>query len=215
MSHWRDTPIFIPNRDNLDRGFRRLVEWLVAAGQRRIVVLDNASTYPPLLEYYRSLRAPVGVRFSFRNLGPNAPWMLRPAELGTRFIVSDPDVVPAPECPHDLVARLHAMMDYYSAKVGPGLRIDNLPDCYAQKRDVLEWEKQFWLRPLQDNCYQAPIDTTFALYPPGAGRWPREAHLRLGPPYVIEHVPWYEDSAAAIPERDFYRSNAAKEWNHW
>ena len=192
------------------------MEWLQAAGQTRILVIDNGSTYPPLLEYYRTHARVLELRFAFRNLGPTAPWVLRLEQLRTRFIVSDPDVVPAPGCPRDLVERLHHMLDYYQcSKVGPSLRIDNLPDCYAKKREVLRWEKQFWAKPVQGNCFQAAIDTTFALYAAGSAPWPREPHFRLAPPYAIEHVPWYEDSAAAIPERDFYQGHAAGQWNHW
>ena len=224
--NWRDTPIFIPNRNNLERGFRRLVEWLEAAGMSRIVIVDCGSSYPPLLDYYRQRTTSAGnrpplsrkpeVHFAFRNLGPGAPWALRLEQLGTRFIVSDPDVVPAPECPRDLIERLHHMADYYDgAKVGPALRIDNLPESYARKAEVLAWEKQFWLKPVQGNCFLAPIDTTFALYAPGSCRWPREPHFRLAPPYVIEHAPWYEDSAAANPEREFYQRAAEQEWSHW
>lgn len=223
----QDTPIYIPNRDNLERGFRRLVEWLLAAGMTRIVVIDNGSTYPPLLDWYSQLGARglvsrdprIKVHFAMRNLGPDAPWMARQyvrfPDPATRFIVSDPDVVPAAECPRDLVAKLHHMADYYGgAKVGPALRIDNLPDCYAKKPEVLAWEKQFWATLAQGQCYQAGVDTTFALYAPGSPRWPREPHYRLAPPYMVEHVPWYEDSAAANPERDFYHSRAGK-WNYW
>lgn len=225
-SHWRDTPIYIPNRNNLERGFRRLVEWLQAAGMTRIVIIDNGSTYPPLLEYYRrfTARRPRGqgveVHFALRNLGPNAPWAARQylglAPPSMRFVVTDPDVVPAPECPLDLVRQLHATADYYrGAKVGPALRIDNLPDSYARKREVLAWEKQFWTRRACGNCFQADIDTTFALYGADSPRWPPQPQYRLDWPYVIEHVPWYEDSAAQIPERDFYRSTVANDWSHW
>lgn len=219
---WQDTPIFIPNRDNLERGFRRLLAWLQSAGMTRIVVIDNGSTYEPLLHFYATRPPRIEIHFAQRNLGPGAPWSLRMAGMAmpTRFIVSDPDVVPAPECPRDLVRALHAAADIHQAKVGPGLRIDNLPDSYVKKGEVLAAEKPFWTQPEEGNffaapVFRAPIDTTFALYAPGSGRWPREPHFRLGPPYLMEHVPWYEDSAAALPERDFYRRTATRDWNHW
>ena len=200
----------------------------MAAGQKRILVIDNASTYPPLLRYYEACQH-FEVRFAGRNLGPDAPWTLCLEQLRTRFIVSDPDVVPAPGCPRDLVKKLHLAADCYRAsKVGPALRIDNLPDCYARKQEVLDWEKQFWCPPADGpadgrlvlqapsfRAFHAPIDTTFALYAAGAGRWPAQPHIRLGAPYVIEHLPWYEDSAVPSEEREFYRRHAVAEWNHW
>lgn len=48
------TSIFIVNR-NRHEAMVRLVDWLRAGGTRRIVILDNASTYPPLLQYYDAL----------------------------------------------------------------------------------------------------------------------------------------------------------------
>ena len=50
MMPFREVPIFV-NSFNRLTCLRRLLEWLCAAGHRRIFVIDNASTYPPLLDY--------------------------------------------------------------------------------------------------------------------------------------------------------------------
>lgn len=51
---WRDVPIFINARDRLGV-MKRLIDWLLDAGYRNLIILDNNSTYPPLLEYYNNL----------------------------------------------------------------------------------------------------------------------------------------------------------------
>ena len=48
--HWRDVPIFINARDRLGV-MKKLIDWLLDAGYRKLIILDNRSTYPPLLEY--------------------------------------------------------------------------------------------------------------------------------------------------------------------
>jgi len=43
-------PVYFNNFNRHD-AMRRMIDWLQDAGTKRIVILDNASTYPPLLEY--------------------------------------------------------------------------------------------------------------------------------------------------------------------
>ena len=211
---WQATPVIIVNRNNLDRGFRKLHTWLIKADCTEITVVDNASTLGPLLTYYDEAR--VQVVHTGGNLGPYALWELGLAPQG-RFIVTDPDTVPDTSCPLDLVRKCHEVMDRTGAiKVGPGLRIDNLPDHYRHKQEVLAWEAQFQ-HPLvpEGDAVIADIDTTFALYAAGARYDTPGRRLRLTAPYVAQHVPWYEDSSAACAERDFYHVHARKEWTHW
>lgn len=213
---WRDTPVFVTNFNNLERGFRRLIEWLELIGMGNVTVIDNASTYGPLTEFYEGLSLPLLRQPS--NLGPYAFWELRMHEaVHSRYIVTDPDVLPAPDCPSDVVARMHEMMDKYQAgKVGPSLRTDNLPDHFALKADVVAWEKQFWERLVPDgDVIHAGIDTTFALYPPGATVQPGGHSLRLAPPYSFEHLPWYEDTSNPTAEALYYRASLNPQWTHW
>jgi len=207
MEDWKSTPIYITNFNNLERGFRKLVNWLWDAGMTNIAVIDNASTWEPLLCYYKTSGLNIINRTS--NLGHDAFWKLNIVQ-NTRFIVTDPDVVPDANCPADLVRKMHEVADRYApAKVGPGLRIDNLPDHYHRKQLMLDSEVNYWTRKTADNdSYFALIDTTFALYNPGWGIWPSATHIRLDFPYVMEHLPWYEDSNAINEERDFYKRTA-------
>lgn len=215
---WQETPVFINNRDNLDRGFRGLVGWLREIGMTQIIILDNGSTYPPLLDYYD--RAGLNVLWLHENLGPLALWSCSCAPAKP-FIVTDPDVVPADTCPADLIPKMYEVFARYpkAFKVGPSLRVDNLPASYARRDEVIKWEQQFW-GDSRGDCYPAGIDTTFALYGPGSGpgssSWHADAeHLRLAPPYTFEHVPWYEDSAHPSEEAQYYRQHADAKWRHW
>jgi hypothetical protein len=209
-------PVIINVRDRLDP-LRQLVEWLEAAGQQELYLLDNASTYPPLLQWLDQTRHRV-VR-SERNLGHRGPWLsgMVPRLGHDRcFVVTDPDVVPDEDCPLDAIQHFRALFDEVPIvdKVGFGLRIDDLPDHNEHKAQIIAWERRFWEREVVPNAYGAAIDTTFALYRPGRGHWYLNS-LRTGPPYVARHLSWYIDSANLTEEQQYYREHADPLTSNW
>ena len=215
--NWQDIPLFIINRNRLT-AMCTLIDWLLAAGMRKIVIIDNQSDYPPLLRYYKELPAGVKVLLMDQNHGPYVLWQQGVhKELDTPYIVTDSDLVPPDFCPADLVpALLQALQRFPDAgKVGPGLRIDNLPDGYREAGLVRQWESQFWELPLGGGCFAAPIDTTFALYPPRAEFSRDDRNVRLGYPYLLEHTPWYADEARLNEEEVYYRAHTSPVFSHW
>jgi hypothetical protein len=215
--NWKDTPIFVNQFCNLDRGFRGLIDWLQRAGMTNITVIDNASTWPPLLDYYKAMKS-VNLLRQSENLGHEAFWKLGYHHHQTeRFIVTDPDVIPDAGCPMDLVLKMYQVADRYpNAKVGPGIRIDNIPDHYHLKDLMIRSECGYWSegsRMPEGDCFRAQLDTTFSLYQPGASKWDG-VHIRLDFPYVVEHHPWYDDSSKSNEERDYYYSHAIPGMSH-
>ena len=201
----REIPVIINNFNRLE-SLRSLVAWLESAGMKNIIILDNGSTYPPLLSYYSSCPHEI-VRET--NLGPLALWSSRNLWRRVRndyYIYSDSDVVPDTYCPSDVIQLLYGILRSHplSEKIGLGLRIDDLPDHYARKTEVIAWEMRYWQRPISTNLYEAAVDTTFAMYRPRTmgGWWLRS--LRTGGAYVARHVPWYQDSNNLTEEERFY-----------
>lgn len=214
---WRDIPVFIVNR-NRHEAMLRLVDWLRAGGTRRIVILDNASTYPPLLAYYDALPAGVNVLRLPQNHGPYVLWQQGVHEvLETPYVLTDSDIVPAAFCPADLVGKLYETLRRYpdASKVGPALRIDDLPDGYADADTVRKWESQFWEHPVAPGVFAAPVDTTFALYPAKAAFSIDDRALRLGRPYIVEHTPWYAVEGALSAEEQYYRTHTSTSFSNW
>jgi len=216
--NWKDTPVFINNFNRLEIGFRDLLAWLKKAGMTSIAVIDNASSYPPLLDFYDSpVMDGIQLIHACANLGPEAFWRLDfHLQQTSRFIVTDPDVVPDQDCPLDLVKKMHEVADRYApAKVGPAIRIDNIPDHFAQRDHMRFCESDYWLRKYPEgDCWNAAIDTTFALYEPTWTRWPLAEsggvqHVRLDFPYVVNHVPWFENSFNPSEEALYYRAHVA------
>lgn len=214
---WRDIPVFIVNRNRL-AALQRLVDWLRAAGTRRIVILDNASNYPPLLRYYDALPEGVKVLRLAENHGPWVLWQQGVHKvLETPYVLTDSDVVPMAGCPADLIGRMLEVLQRHpeAKKVGPGLRIDDLPAHYVEADTVRKWESQFWEHPVAPGLFRAPIDTTFALYPAGAEFSNEPCNLRLGAPCLIEHTPWYVDEANLSDEERHYRANTSLTYSNW
>jgi len=195
---------------------RRVVDALKSRGYSNLYVIDNASTYQPLLDYYAS----EGLRVFHldRNVGYLALWTT-PVGVhftGDYYVYSDSDIEPAPDCPADFVARFREGLDRDPAvgKVGFGLRIDDLPESYALRDRVIEHEKRVASAAKGNAFYPAAIDTTMALYRPSAvgGSW--LPALRTAAPYVARHLPWYEDSAHPSAEERFYLDTIATS-THW
>ncbi|HEX3605535.1 MAG TPA: glycosyltransferase family 2 protein [Candidatus Dormibacteraeota bacterium] len=218
-----DLPVFVNCRDRVTP-LRALVDWLEGAGCTRIHLVDNASTYPPLLDYYA--RSPHTVVRLGRNVGHRAIWesgAVQEHAPGEHYVATDPDIVPVEDCPRDALAWFRELLDRHPDrdKVGFGLRIDDLPDRYRFAGEVRAWEGQFWTREVEPGVYDAPIDTTFALHRPGTdfaapGAMPHTARsLRTGLPYVARHTAWYVDSDHPDDEERYYREHARPDTTHW
>jgi hypothetical protein len=188
-------PVYITNKNRLTP-LRNLVDWLLnAEGAGEITVLDTGSTYEPLLDYYRRAARHLNVKFVGEGGLGWAFWHHHMHEEQTGpHIVSDSDVTPSEDCPLDLIPQmLELLNEYYPQgykKVGPGLRLDNLPDS-PWHGEVVQSQQQYWRRRLKPNCFSAAIDTTFAIYKKEFGSTEMHTAVRLDAPYLFEHYPWY------------------------
>lgn len=192
-----DPVILITVRDRVT-DLRQLVEWLERAGHQRIVLLDNASTYEPLVEYLKA--SPHEVRCLGQNHGARCAWIADQIPAGEWFVVTDPDILPTDDCPLDLVQHLHDLLKRYLRfpKAGPGLYLDDLGSTH-----FIDWERS--LAGVSSNEFPVPhgrelapgvfgslIDTTFALHRPNMP-FVYDA-IRTGHPYLARHLSWYRET---------------------
>lgn len=212
---------FIIFRDRVTYGARCALA-LQKAGLD-VCVVDHGSTWKPALEWLEILELG-GVQVLRKEGGhPRELWAWEPfrAACGSeRYIVTDPDVVPDEECPGDWVHRLEEVLDKSEyPKVGLSLRLDRIPESYLHREHVLSWERQFWQDTTQVGdytVYRAPVDTTLALYQPLAEHTGFSIEgLRMGPPYIAEHLAWYEDLDNLSPELQYYHENAQPGISFW
>lgn len=207
-----DIPIFINSRDRL-HPMRQLIDWLLRAGYRRIYVLDNDSTYSPLLEYYRQLdehEPSVRVLRLRRNIGHTALWdsgVLEIMQIDTPYVYTDSDVVPTEDCPSDILTDLLEILRKYPflKKAGLGLRIDDI--TYFDKQVTRDIEERHYRWEMEKEVYFSSVDTTFALY-----RNYRHYNLyvaaRTTGRRMARHLPWYYDYEDLPEDEEYYMAHA-------
>ncbi len=215
---YKKIPIIINNYNRLEY-LPRLIKSLKNKGYHNIYVLDNASTYPPLLNYYKQQTDFQLIKLN-DNFGHRALYLSGVIKqfCHSYFVYTDPDLELIKECPDDFLLimlkqlRKHPTID----KIALSLKIDDLPDCYAQKNKVIEWESRFWTE-MRYGMYRADVDTTFALHQPNAniGFDDDDIAYRMPYPYVVRHLPWYEDSSIVSEEDKYYLAHKRTDVSWW
>ena len=210
----KDIPIII-NTFNRLTCLRDLINFLETSETTNIIILDNNSTYPPLLEYFETLSYEK-IRLN-QNLGHEALWKSGHIKRFKRshYVLTDPDVVPIEECPANFMQHFYNLMQKFPQykKVGFSLKIDDIPDNFLHKSSVIAWEGQYWKEKVGPYGWKAPIDTTFALFHPSQpGPW--EWAIRTGYPYIARHTTWYQDSNN-LSDEDKYYNQSVQGVTHW
>lgn len=220
----RKDPMSIPiiiisyNRVN---DLKELVSFLLNRKHKNIIIIDNKSTYPPLLEYYKDIENKVTIEYMDKNYGHLVFWHkedLVNKYASAYYVITDSDIIPNTDLPNNYMNVLINTLDKYRkiTKVGFALCIDNIPDSFSFRDKVIAWERKFWERKIEENLYEADIDTTFALY------YPRYRYLytsfykaiRIANNFTAKHGGWYIDSKNLTDEDKFYYKNA-NDSNSW
>jgi hypothetical protein len=188
---------------------RAMVEWMSKEPRLNIVILDNASSYPPLLEWYEKCPAEV-IRLK-ENIGSESPWktgLVNQRYGKSPYIVSDPDL-DLSGIPADWLRVLERGLSYRGiTKCGFSLAVDDLPEV-PQRKWVKDNQNVHWKpHPVAIDYYDAAVDTTFALYIPNGPFRPGFHQLRTKPPYTARHLPWYVRPGEAPADLQWY----AKHW---
>lgn len=212
-------PIFLVSFNRLSY-LRTTVKRLEDMGKTNLIIIDNASTYPPLLEYYKQI--PYKVIYMDQNYGHKVFWENDMFQEYRKdfYILSDPDVIPAAHCPQDFVEKMFCTLEKYPniRKVGFSLKIDDFPSNGAFGPSVINWEKQFHKYKIRrDNVYLAALDTTFALYVPDQYINEKTSFytaMRTGYPYEAQHLPWYRIMGDITEEDEYYtKTTVLRGWD--
>ena len=193
----------IVNR-NLVTTLKNTVDFLSKEPRVEVIIFDQDSSYPPLLEYYKTQN----VIYNKSNEGPYSTWKIKNLN-DNHYIVADSD------CNYDSVPDdwLDRMLDCLNRskydKVGFSLRIDDLPNNTIGEQ-VRNHESRFW----QSKCefgWIADLDTTFSMYRARTGF--QYQAVRLFEPYTIKHIPWYlEDDISEEWKYYLKNSNGFSTW---
>ncbi len=211
-------PIYFINRNRF-KTLKKFIDWLQNSGFKNIKVLDNQSTYAPLIDYYNEIENDVEIIRINKNSGPWVFWEMGIHKtIDTNYIVSDPDLYPSDFCPEDLINYMYGILQQNPkiTKVAPGLNLENISDNYAHSDLVYKWESQFWHKPVGRCLFAAGVDTTFAMYRKGIDfNNDSSNNIRLGYPYLLEHSPWQVNDSELDEEEIFYRKNSEKGFSYW
>lgn len=208
------TNCFIINRNRYSCA-KAMVEYLRQIPEINPIIIDNDSTYEPLLDWYAT--KPCEIDFVGKNSGEAVLWVTDRINYYNladgNYIVTDPDL-DLSEVPLDVVdvLRRGLVLHQWADKCGLGLRIDNIPESVL-KAEIVNHEQANWRDPLGDNYYRAAIDTTLALY---RSRIHSFECVRTGMPYAAKHIDWYYTDYNSLPEDYIYYLNSiGNEHSHW
>ena len=186
-----------------------------------IVIIDNNSTFEPLLKYYDNEYKYTLLKMK-ANLGHKVyekPFMEK--IVGDIYILTDPDLEFNKKLPKDFIENMINISNYYQAeKVGFALlylATDIRPDIKAFGKTIKEWEKQYWTYKyyypgFDHDIWSAAIDTTFCLI----NKQNKGGHYRIAGDYLCKHLPWHIGFEKEIPKDEFeyyMRNNVST--NYW
>ncbi len=188
-----------------------------------VVLIDNASTYPPCIEWLKKCK--YKVIWMKKNEGA---WAFFSTSLYQQytdryFMISDSDQdisgVPC-DFPQHLMKGLE-QHDYNNIwKSGLSQEINDLPNNPFAK-EVYDYEKQFWNNPTRHGFYESWLDLGVAVYDrEKRGENPsREDHwycaVRAGRPYTSRHLDWYMTSDNMREEDLYYFTTKDPKYRGW
>lgn len=207
-----------------------------------IVIIDQGTTYTATVKYLEWMEdAEVKVYWRADNPNDGVKRNAKQDEKHVRdsildyfkthpasnYIVTDPDIQ-LDKVAYDILdiyAQLLWMLPNISV-VGPMLRIDDIPDYFPLKKQLLSGKKGLHKRLHSSKvvttlCHgktiryiNAPIDTTFGMYRAGTS-WRRlQSGIRTLPPYGARHLDWYVNPKAITADQQYYMNHASAN-SHW
>ena len=225
----RSLPVVI-NSFNQFTYLKNLLEKLESDGFRNFMIVDNHSTYEPLLAYYDQLNMSgrATIILYGENKGPHFFHMKGVYKLfgSLPHLFTDPDLDYASLAPTFLTELMTVSEKYSMFKVGPALEIPSLAEvdstmyCIQDgiKWSIADWEARYWKEQIdKDLYYPGHLDTTFHLFNPTYFKIGSDLidGIRVGKPgFIFKHLPWYKHKQ--VPDQELiYYSRCASEKNSW
>jgi len=179
-------PIIINNR-NLLTWPRAMIDRIkLLKGIGEIIIVDNGSTYKPLLSWYKSLPYKI---IRVKNIGHTAPWKVG-AIPRIPYVVTDPDLG-IDDLPLDTLVILEKKLAANPGLGKVGLDLDwkrvGKKSPWYEHMQTYEKERRKNSKIIDGVYVDVRIDTTFAMYNTpnyfiGGGS--------LRAPYIARHYPW-------------------------
>jgi len=180
-------PVIINNRNLFTWVVEMVNKIKTYEGVGEIIIIDNGSDYPPLLEWYQTNPCTI---HKTDNIGHTAAWqILGDVITNSDYVITDADMGLL-DTPSDTLLYLKDNMDSLGLdKIGLGLNWGIVKEDSLYYNHIQSYEKNRWDSAHINNIYtDIAIDTTFALYKKGTPYFVGGASTTY--PYVSRHYPW-------------------------
>ena len=198
-------PIIIISYNRLSY-LKDLVEYFLNLNEEHIYILDNNSTYPPLLDWFEKINKNINVVRYDKNFGHTVYWkteFYKNIQDCTYCVITDHDIIPYKSFEKEWKENWIEYLNKYKVrKVGSALNLSDIPESFDLKQRVLNQETKFWSTELEKNVFSAGLDTTLFLQKVNNNHRTTNA-IRLSN-YLIKHRPWYEDLNNQTEENIYY-----------
>ncbi|MCX5923339.1 MAG: FkbM family methyltransferase [Candidatus Dependentiae bacterium] len=187
-----------------------------------IIIIDNNSSYEPLLNYYANDFKYTLLRQKINHGHRIIANRFIQSVIGDIHIMTDPDLKFNINLPNDFINILVALSNHFKAhKVGFALHINSdqiRTDVFCNGCTIKKWESQFWktrlIYPLNYSLelYKAPIDTTFCLV---NHKFYLGYNIRVAGNYTCLHLPWLKDFQNHMPSEEYeayLKNNISSTW---
>jgi hypothetical protein len=208
-------PAFIINYNRLILP-KNMAEFISKNENIDVYIIDNNSSYEPLLEWYKT--CPYKVIHMGGNYGHTVFWEHKLYDKYVKqgyYILTDSDL-DLSEIPDDwLEVLIEGLNKYQYNKVGFSLKTNDLPESKFRS-EIVNWESQFCTpkaRALDELYTEAHIDTTFALH--RTDEHAIYSSIRVNHPYTAKHVPWYYTDFNTLSDDEKYYFNTVKTSTLW
>ena len=226
----KNIPIVILNRDRLE-SVKTLTASLIAREYTNIIIVDNGSTYQPLLDWYNNQShctifyntVVEHNHYALNNLLNINDAFITPLLKDSWYVFTDSDIILHDTVPFNFIEDLiNICKRYEKDKVGLGIYVNDINrDLFT---DESYWELMSFMRNYENQftesggpyevreivsdenpctLYDAPIDTTFAVYKPNVLPIGSRNCMRTGYPYLSKHLPFYYD-ISSYPSDELY-----------
>jgi hypothetical protein len=218
MTPQKEIPIYIIVFNNLTY-LKNMIRQLERFTDN-IIVINNCSTYQPLLDYLK-YECPYIIINNEKNLLTDTDLIdhLNPL-FPDYFVITDPDLeLPSSFNAETLIILKKLTVEYQVYKAGLSLCIDSdqdFRDIKCRDHSIREWEGRYWTNRLDNSddlvVYRADVATTFALYNKKQFHGDYYQAVRLAGPYQCKHLPWYKTCRVPDQELDYYLEHQKYSW---
>ena len=182
-----------------------------------IILLDNKSTYKPLFQYYKQIKAELKDKIEIRLLDKNyGSGVFLKQPLPKVFIMTDPDIEINEKMPQNFAEILLNLSNKYKVyKVGAALKIKDKNDfvrCASEGNPLYEYQLKYWKEPIENKDYElynAAVDSTFTLvnnnflYKVKDKNYTAPA-IRIAGDFTAKHLPWYKKTLEDLSGEELY-----------